>query len=536
MKFDSLLDEVNGLGKFQILIVILLVVPRFILPCHFLLNNFIAAMPSHHCNITALVDGDIFENLTQEQRLTVSIPAQEDGTLSSCEMFPQPQLHLLYGPSNTTDTPAVECQNGWVYDTSTFTSTIATEVNLENGTLICHDEILHAKQELFYNMSAFMTCRFGRKSMLLLSYVCAMGFGLTSAFSSSYTMFAVMRFFTGLGLTGIIHNIKYHQLVSTGIEWVDVQHRTLIGVIGSMAWTVGNMLLAGLAYAVNDWRSLLITVTAPLGFAIITWWIPESARWLIANGKVEKAHFYLQKCAKCNRKQEFSSKIKPEVKFLCSQFDLFSFQSNKSYTYVDLVRTPKMRKLAILSGMVWLASTYYGISLNISGFGLNIYLTHFIYAAIEFPAKLMVYFFLDKIGRRHCQAGTLLLTGTCIAINIFLSKDMWLFRTIVAIVGKGLSEASFTTVFLYTTELYPTVVRQNGMGYNSFMGRLGASITPLVLLLEDVWKLLPQVIICALAMLSGLVALLLPETHNIRLPETIEDIENIWYFDSKTLL
>ncbi|XP_029107324.1 solute carrier family 22 member 7-like [Scleropages formosus] len=110
-------------------------------------------------------------------------------------------------------------------------------------------------------------------------------------------------------------------------------------------------------------------------------------------------------------------------------------------------------------------------------------------------------------------------------IYFFVLSDMWLFRTIVAIVGKGLSEASFTTVFLYTTELYPTVVRQNGMGYNSFMGRLGASITPLVLLLEDVWKLLPQVIICALAMLSGLVALLLPETHNIRLPETIEDIE-----------
>lgn len=68
------------------------------------------------------------------------------------------------------------------------------------------------------------------------------------------------------------------------------------------------------------------------------------------------------------------------------------------------------------------ASTYYGISLNISGFGLNIYLTHFIYAAIEVPAKLMVYCFLNMIGRRKCQAGTLLLTGSCIAINIFLPK------------------------------------------------------------------------------------------------------------------
>lgn len=68
------------------------------------------------------------------------------------------------------------------------------------------------------------------------------------------------------------------------------------------------------------------------------------------------------------------------------------------------------------------ASTYYGISLNISGFGLNMYLTHFIYAAIEVPAKLMIYWLLNIIGRRKCQVGTLLLTGICIAINIFIPK------------------------------------------------------------------------------------------------------------------
>lgn len=69
-----------------------------------------------------------------------------------------------------------------------------------------------------------------------------------------------------------------------------------------------------------------------------------------------------------------------------------------------------------------MALTYYGISMNIVGFGLNMYLTQFIYAAIEVPAKLMVYFLLRVIGRKTCQAGTLLVTGSCIAINIFLSK------------------------------------------------------------------------------------------------------------------
>ncbi len=71
------------------------------------------------------------------------------------------------------------------------------------------------------------------------------------------------------------------------------------------------------------------------------------------------------------------------------------------------------------------------------------------------------------------------------------------------------------------------IYRQNGLGYASFMARLGASISPLIMLLEDMWKLLPEVIFCMVAIFSGLIAWLLPETNNARLPETIEDIEEM---------
>lgn len=44
-----------------------------------------------------------------------------------------------------------------------------------------------------------------------------------------------------------------------------------------------------------------------------TRWMPESARWLIANGKLEKAQVYLQTCAKMNRAEGFSEALKTEV-------------------------------------------------------------------------------------------------------------------------------------------------------------------------------------------------------------------------------
>lgn len=131
MKFENILEEINGFGPFQIVLLILLWTPRIVLPCHFLLNIFIAAVPPHHCDISTLDDGGLLENLTKEQRLTVSIPVREDGSFKSCEMFAEPQLHLMDNSSDGEYLPTMHCQSGWVYDNSTFTSTLATEVQFQ---------------------------------------------------------------------------------------------------------------------------------------------------------------------------------------------------------------------------------------------------------------------------------------------------------------------------------------------------------------------------------------------------------------------
>ena len=90
--------------------------------------------------------------------------------------------------------------------------------------------------------------------------------------------------------------------------------------------------------------------------------------------------------------------------------------------------------------------------------------------------------------------------------------------------------------WLHSTVKYPCFVgqcRQNGIGYTSFIARMGVAIAPLIILLEDVWKLLPDVVFCPVAIVAGLVACLLPETRDVCLPEFIEDIEETRYYTSK---
>uniref|UniRef100_A0A4W4EGR8 Zmp:0000001102 n=1 Tax=Electrophorus electricus TaxID=8005 RepID=A0A4W4EGR8_ELEEL len=449
MKFENILAETDGFGRYQIAIITLLVFSRISLPGHFLLNNFIAAIPSHHCAITSLENEGVFGNLTKEQRLTVSIPKQEEGTFASCHMFPEPQFHLLTSSSNTSALPVIQCQNGWEYDHSTFRSTLVTQFDL-----VCQTKgLTKVSASIFFAGIMFgaafygILCdKYGRKTMLLVSIVSALVFSIASIISTNFSLFMAFRFLTGISIISIV----------LSLEWVDTEHRTFIAVFGSVTWTLGNLMLAGIAYVITDWRMLIVTVTAPLALAVATWgWVPESARWLIVNGRIEAAYRYLQTCARFNGRQDFTARIKPETLFAVT-----SGQLGHNYTYLDLIKTPCLRRLTIITGIIWygVASTYYGISLNVTGFGLSLHMTHFIYATVELPAKVLIYFSLEKLGRQLSQVGTLVLTGVCLIINIILPKDYWMFRTSVAVLGKGLSEASFTTVFLYTTELFPTVL------------------------------------------------------------------------------
>lgn len=135
MGFAELLDEVGGLGRFQLIHITLLSIPGLLMASQNLLNNFTAGIPEHHCtipNLTSALNLSVSEG-DEISLLRVFIP-QTHSQLSKCSRFVQPQWHLSRenhshsGNLNLSHMETESCVDGWTYKRTEFISTIVSEV------------------------------------------------------------------------------------------------------------------------------------------------------------------------------------------------------------------------------------------------------------------------------------------------------------------------------------------------------------------------------------------------------------------------
>lgn len=533
MGFTDLLDEVGGFGRYQWLHVTLISFPGLMMASQNLLNNFISGIPAHHCSLPtnhSLHNLSHFYQVDENQLLRVFIPPDSSGSrLDRCKRYVEPQWQLLAANSsaNVSQLPTEGCMEGWTFDRSEFLATTVSEWDL-----VCSLRPLKQMIQTIY-MGGVLTGaiiygglsdRFGRRSVLIWSYLQLGVLGCSSALSPSYTAYCIFRFLSGMAVSGIILNG-----VSLKVEWIPTKSRTIVGTLTSFFFTFGQMILAGLAYWLRDWRKLQVVVCAPqFLFFAYSWWYSESARWLVLNRQSEEALKSLHRVARINGKPEMVNKLTMEV--LHSHMSKEIESSHSSFTAFDLLKTRGMRRISICLMAVWFSTSfaYYGLAMDLQKFGVSIYLMQIIFGAVDFPAKLFALATLSFLGRRVSQVCCLFLSAAIIFANIFVPADMQTIRTILACLGKGFTSASFTTVYLYTGELYPTVIRQTGMGFVSTMARVGSMAAPAVLILDEVLPALPSLVYGGSAVLAGCFACFLPETLNLPLPDTIEDVEEKW--------
>ncbi|XP_053544803.1 solute carrier family 22 member 6-B-like [Bombina bombina] len=523
MGFPELLEKTGGMGRFQIIHVILLSTPILMLASHNLMQNFTAAIPKHRCRL----NGSWEEGNITERWLQAFIPMEPTGKLSSCLRFTSQQFQLLKGnaTANVSDIETESCVDGWVYDHSEFSSTIIMKWDL-----VCNHRRMRQLAQSIYMSGVLvgsiifgsLSDKFGRRPLNIWSNLQMAVTGVCAAFAPSYILYCVFRFLTGTALSGIVLN-SYSLIV----EWIPTRNRAFTSTMTGYCYTVGQLVLVGLAFLIRDWYWLQLAASVPFFFYFLySWWIPESGRWLVLSGKTDQAVKELKKVARINNKKEEGDRLTAEIVKYNMQREIKAARKT-TYTVFDLIKTPTIRGISFCISMTWFSTSfgYYGLAMDLQKFGVSIFLMQVIFGIVDIPAKFVSYFVMTYLGRRVLQAATLILAGAAILANIFVPSDFPTWRIVVIVFGKGCLAASFNCVYLYTGEIYPTVIRQSGMGLGTMMARLGGIIAPITLMTADYYHHLPLIIYGCCPIISGIAACFLPETLGVPLPETIEEVE-----------
>ncbi|KAE8590823.1 hypothetical protein XENTR_v10018219 [Xenopus tropicalis] len=363
--------------------------------------------------------------------------------------------------------------------------------------------------------------KLGRRPVYLSGLFFDITFGYCTALAPSYEVFAVSRFFVGIMNGGMA-------LVSFVLtqEYVGKSYWALTGSLTNLIFAVGIAFYALLGFYIRNWRTLAFVANSPgIFFFLLSFLLPESPRWLYSHGYTTEAEGVLQSMAVGNGVE------RPVVKLKSCP----GTSSKSAHSVFDLVKYGVLRWRTILLMYIWYVCSlvYYGLTLNAGELKGNLYLNVALYGLVEVPAFPLCLYFIEKSwsGRRKATAGFLGFAGFACIFTIFLPEtngDL-LNPTVLALFGKLSVSAAFNVVYIYTSELYPTVVRNAGLGVCAMACRFGGILSPFIPTMKSLNPSMPFVAFGISGISAGILSLLLPETRNKPIAESIEDLQSPAY-------
>ncbi|KAG0728153.1 Solute carrier family 22 member 21 [Chionoecetes opilio] len=218
----------------------------------------------------------------------------------------------------------------------------------------------------------------------------------------------------------------------------------------------------------------------------------ESPRWLVVMGRHKEALSVLQRAARLN-----GTSLPPKDHLLAVMKNVE--QQSSSATAKDisqpnmarrvlnqvimLFSTKKLITITVVSciGFFSVALIFFGLTLAASALNID---DPFAYVAIsgtmELPAILTIYM-VEKIGRKKSGIGTFALCAFSLLTQPLLPASIgWLSMTLV-MTGKMAASCAFDVMFLYSSELYPTEIRMQGLSAGMMASRAGAFISPFIM-------------------------------------------------------
>ncbi|KAI1280656.1 Organic cation transporter protein [Halotydeus destructor] len=512
MVVDDHLSQLGDFGPYQCYLVLVASIPQFLAGIAVLQNIFLLGVPKHRCYVPGFDDDTSAFN---EPWTNLAIPAS-----NSCQMY-----HLanhtagdvLWSSGNLT---ILSCQK-YIYSTESFIETAVSEWNL-----VCDLQWLPSLSTSVFMLGNIagsliygtLSDKYGRRHVLALGALAQFLSAILVSLSPNMYLFTVASFLVSTNEIG-----QYITGYVLGIEFVGAKHRTWCASGFQIAFAMGQASLAVLANYIRQWRHLELCLAIIFAsVSLVRFLVPESPKWLESRGRTDEAHDFLLKGAKWNKIQ-----LKKSVPFQTLS-PVFDPKAEKPETFVDIFKHNKLRRWSLNLFVSWAVSgfIYFGLSFSADsiGEGSSIYFTTAIMCITAIPFVLLITIAMNRWGRKGSLIVTFLAAGACCVLAAMF--DGWP-RLFFAIMGRGCIAASYAVIYIYSAEIYPTMVRSLAIGLCSTFSTLGGVIAPLTLAMKFAGESTPMILCGCSALVAGVLAFDLPETRGKQLPDTMDDVGNL---------
>ncbi|XP_030372851.1 organic cation transporter protein [Scaptodrosophila lebanonensis] len=423
---------------------------------------------------------------------------------------------------NVTDPCSDDCEEA-KFDTSVFKSTIITEWNLT-----CNKKSLASMSQsivmvgimfgsMFFGMVAD---RCGRRPAFLGCCFMQLFSGLIVCLSPYFWFYCLFRFLVAFA-TGGTMTTSFVLIM----EIIGPKKRELVAILYQIPFNIGHASLAIFAYFIRTWRWFQFSITIfSVVFVVYICLVPESPRWLFTTGRLDESIKILEHIAKVNKVP--TDTIRPEIE--AAHKVMAARTPTKKGNICDLFRTPYLRLKTICMANDWLVvcMVYYGTAQYISKLGGNIFMNNLIAASLGIPGTCLCVVLTKFLGRKITMMLSNGLSAIGLLLLVFLTGVDMKIQVACATLGLFGASITFPNAYLYGGELFPTVVRSNGVGLCSMVGRIGSIVAPLICELAAIKKWITPLVFGIFSVLAVIGTIFLPETRGMPLPETLEDGES----------
>jgi len=273
------------------------------------------------------------------------------------------------------------------------------------------------------------------------------------------------------------------------------------------------------------WRPLYLIGALPALLALpVRRVVPESPRWLVASGRLERAHEVMVGIERAVASATRSGLPEPAG-------ETAPAAPEPKGRIVELVQRRYLRRTVVVS-LLWFGGYFvnYGLTAWLPTLYTATYhvpiglaLTYTLLTSlVGFLGCLVVALVVDRVGRRRSLVtglgggGALLLVLALLGARGGGSVALW------ATLSAGFVFAANICLYLYTPELYPTRIRALGSSLGGAWNRIGVILGPVVVGALMAGGAAPAAVFAvlgAVGVVTGLIALLGEETTGRRLEE-----------------